>query len=110
MIEIRETEFFQRAVKKLLSRDDIDMIAGILSLAPETGDVMKGSGGLRKMRYALPGRGKSGGARVIYYYIAADEVVYLISGYAKSKKENITPADLKIFTMLVRMIQEEGHA
>ena len=57
---------------------------------PERGDVIKGGGGIRKLRHALPGRGKSGGVRVIYYWPKDDCLVYLLVVYPKSRKDNLT--------------------
>ncbi len=59
---------------------------------------MQGSGGARKIRWASEGRGKSGGVRVIYYWITADEQILLLTIYAKSEQGNLTAADLKLIS------------
>ena len=71
---------------------------------------MRGTGGFRKIRMRLPGRGKRGGARVIYYYLSADGVVYLVSLYAKNVQENLTTNQTKqlkaLSTIIKAKIQE----
>jgi hypothetical protein len=63
-----------------------------MAVNPLSGDLIKGSGGLRKLRWALPGRGKSGGMRVITYYIKSNGEVWLLSAYTKAKFDNL-PTD-----------------
>ena len=81
-----------------------------LTRNPEKGDLLRGTGGFRKARMRLPGRGKSGGARVIYYYLSADGVVYLVSLYAKNVQESLTAKQTKqlkeLSTVIETKIQE----
>ena len=74
---------------------------------PEKGDVIPASGGLRKARMKLPGRGKSGGARVIYLYLKQHQTIVLFYCYTKSERENLTPAQLKRLRVAVGIIKEE---
>ena len=62
---------------------------------------MPGSGGLRKLRWRLPGRGKRGGARLIYYWNRAAERVYLLFLYPKNVQADLTPAQLRVLRALV---------
>ena len=64
-------------------------------LDPEAGDLIPHGRGLRKLRRPLPGRGKSGGARVIYYHINDENLIYLVFAYAKNRQENLTKDQLK---------------
>lgn len=77
--------------------DDVDFAAlqGFLAEHPEAGEVIPGSGGCRKLRYALEGRGKRGGARVIYFLQLASGWIVLVTMYAKNVRENVDPALLK---------------
>lgn len=62
---------------------------------PSKGALIRGSGGLRKMRLGRSGRGKSGGFRVIYYHAIADSCIYLLDMYAKSKQAQLSPDQIK---------------
>jgi hypothetical protein len=62
---------------------------------PEAGDVIPGADGARKVRWAVQGKGKRGGARVIYFNLAGDEIVLLVAVYAKADKANITSGEIE---------------
>lgn len=81
---------FERASKRLLSAEDRRMIEMKLCEDMHAGDLVKRTGGFRKLRYALEGRGKSGGARVIYFPDEECGRVYMILAYGKGKKETLT--------------------
>src|SRR5262245_33155820 len=67
----------------------------VLLADPHAGDLIAASGGLRKLRLALPGRGKRGGARLIYYYLAEDDRIYLLYAYAKNAQSDLTREQLR---------------
>lgn len=67
-VEFIETPTFTRLLADLLTDDEYASLQNVLVQNPERGGVIKGGGGIRKLRFALPGRGKSGGVRVIYYW------------------------------------------
>jgi len=69
---------------------------------PELGQIIRGSGGLRKVRWGLPGRGKSDGARVIYYWAVSEEHIYMLLMYSKSAQDDLSPGQLKILRRLVK--------
>jgi len=73
-----------------------------LAADPTAGDLIPRSGGLRKIRMPLPGRGKRGGARVIYYWVGARSQIYMLLAYAKNVQENLTEAQLKVLRELVK--------
>jgi hypothetical protein len=83
----RTADFLDDATRRAF----IDWIA----LNPLAGDLIKGAGGLRKVRWALPGRGKSGGMRVVTYYIKPDGEVWLLMAYTKAKFDNL-PTDFLV--------------
>lgn len=85
---------FTRSASKLLSESDVFELELALVLEPEAGDMISGGRGLRKLRRPLAGRGKSGGARVIYYYVASDAQIYLVFAYAKNRQSDLTKAQL----------------
>ena len=68
---------------------------------PDGGDVIKGIGGIRKIRQAAKGRGTRGGARVIYYFALANEVFYMLDIYAKNEIEDLTPRQIKEMRFIV---------
>lgn len=98
-----ETPIFTRLVQGLLSDDEYRLLQMALMIQPDLGPVIQGSGGLRKVRWALPGRGKSGGVRVIYYLIARDRALFVYI-YPKGKQDDLTAEQLK---RLRRIIEEE---
>ena len=75
-MEFIETPTFPRMVTALLSDDEDAKMQTYLVEDPESGDLIKGGGGIRKLRYTLRGRGKSGGVRVIYYWVKSMSVFY----------------------------------
>ena len=99
-----ETPLFTKLVKDLLPDDNYRLLQQTILIRPEVGDIIQGSGGLRKMRWHLPGVGKRGGLRVIYYWDVPEDTIYMLLPYRKSKQEDLTPAQLKILRSLV----EEG--
>ena len=73
-----------------------------LMLRPEQGDLIRGSGGLRKVRWALPGSGKRGGLRIIYYWSAGDRAFYMLYAYAKNEQGDLTATQARTLGRLVR--------
>lgn len=87
-----ETSVFTAQIKELLSDDDYGTFQRYLAENPEAGDVIKEAGGLRKIRVAMKGRGKSGGARVIYYYFVSASRIAMVFAYPKNVQGNLTSA------------------
>ena len=88
MFTIIETLHFSRLASDYWSEDERGEFAAWLSQNPEAGDVVPGSGGVRKVRWSRQGTGKSGGVRVIYYNQFSSGLIWLLTMYAKSKQEN----------------------
>lgn len=70
-------------------------------MRPEAGDLIRGSGGLRKIRWSLPGKGKRGGLRIIYYWDKPGNTFYMLTVYKKSTKGDLTRSQVKILRQLV---------
>lgn len=92
---IIETSVFTRLIQELLDDDSYNELQKVLIQKPDTGDLIPGSGGLRKIRWKSDGKGKRGGIRIIYYWQTADDQLWMLYGYAKSSKEDLTKAQLK---------------
>ena len=104
---IRLPEFEKQCKRIGLTEGDIQEIENALLLDPAIGDVLRGTGGIRKFRIALPNRGKSGGARVIYIDFTHYEKIYLVTAYAKSKMENLSQAERNELKALVAILESE---
>ena len=94
METVVELTSFIRSAVGVLGNTEVAALIDHLAKNPESGDIIRGSGGLRKLRWARAGGGKRGGARVIYYYVKQDWTVYLLLAYAKSAQEDLTPEQL----------------
>ena len=93
MQTVVETPTYLKAARAFLREADRDEIVRMIAARPEAGDLMPGTGGYRKLRFARPGMGKRGGARVIYLYGGEDLPIFLITVYAKSEKGNLSKAE-----------------
>lgn len=101
-MEFVETSVFTKALNALLTDDEYRLLQNTLWRDPLVGDVVRGGGGIRKMRFAVEGRGKSGGVRVIYYAIPVDAEIYLLLMYPKSKKDSLSAEETAILRALVK--------
>ena len=99
-MEFIETPVFTREIRRLLSDDEYRKLQIALVLRPDAGDLIHGSGGLRKLRWRVAGHGKRGGLRVIYYWVVPDRIFMLLP-YRKSEQEDPTPSQLKTLRKLV---------
>ncbi len=88
-----------------LTDDDLKRLQEELLQNPKAGDVVQGTGGLRKLRFAFEHRGKSGSSRVVYVDFAVDEEIYLIAVYAKNEKENLTKAERNDIKKLIESLK-----
>ena len=75
-----------------------------IAATPEIHPVVAGTGGVRKARWALPGRGKRGGVRVIYFYRSTANIVYFLDIYAKSERADLNAADKKVLKSIVNQL------
>jgi hypothetical protein len=101
-MEFIETPVFTRMVDGLLDIDGQRELQNVLIANPLKGDLISGGGGIRKLRHAVSGRGKSGGVRVIYYVKTANDVIHMLVIYPKSKKDNLTDAETALLRNFVK--------
>ena len=88
-MEFIEATIFTKHVYDYLSEEEYLGLQNFLLQNPESGRVVRGSGGVRKVRWAMGGKGKSGGVRVIYYFKRQDDEIWLLTIYSKSEVESI---------------------
>ena len=98
----KETSIFTKQVCKLISDDEYREFQQELIFNPAAGSVIKGSGGLRKIRWRSATKGKRGGIRVIYYWYVSDSEIYLLLAYEKNEKDDLSAKELKILRSIVQ--------
>ncbi|MGB3863899.1 MAG: type II toxin-antitoxin system RelE/ParE family toxin [Candidatus Aminicenantaceae bacterium] len=96
-----ETSIFTKEIKRLLPDDDYKQLQTALMLRPDAGDLIGGTGGLRKIRWKLPYKGKRGSLRVIYYWDKED-TIFMLLPYRKTEKDDLSSAQLKKLRSLVK--------
>lgn len=104
MQTIAETPEYIRRVEKLLSDEERRDVLQYLAAHPRAGDLMEGTGGVRKLRWARGGRGKSGGVRVIYYFHSDAMPLYLLTLFAKNERANLSKAERNELAELVGIL------
>ena len=97
-----ETSVFTRQISGLLSDDELNALQWVLMAKPDRGDLIRGSGGLRKIRWAGSGRGKRGGLRVIYYWHVPGSTILFLLAYPKNEQDDLTPVQLKALKSLIQ--------
>ena len=101
------TESFQKSWKAMgLSDEDLPLLEIEVLKNPRAGDVIEGTGGARKLRIQLEGRGKSGGARVIYLDVYEKEHLYLLFAYPKNVQENLNADQKKAIAKLIEILKK----
>ena len=98
-------EFDRKWTEMGLTDKELKALQEELTINPSKGDVMKGTGGLRKIRIAFEGRGKSGSARVCYVDFAVYERIYLITAYAKDEKDNLSKSERNEVKKLIKILE-----
>lgn len=101
-MEFIETPLFEKSKDGIFDEDELQKFQLELLENPDKGDLIPKGKGLRKIRWSAGGHGKRGGARVIYYWINDEDVIFLLLAYKKNKQENLTTQQLKILTDLIK--------
>lgn len=97
-----ETPIFTTGLQRYLDDEQYRRLQIALMLRPEQGPVIRGSGGLRKVRWARPGAGKRGGLRVIYYWAPVEHAFYMLYVFTKTEQGDLTAAQTRVLGRLVR--------
>lgn len=104
MLTVAELSTFMRSAEKLLNAIERQDVINYLALHPKAGEVMQGTGGVRKMRWGRGGQGKSGGVRVIYYFHNESMPLYLLTLFSKNERSNLSQAERIELSELTRML------
>ena len=105
-ISVVETPEFLAATRKILSDDERTLLVDYLAYNPTAGEVVPGTGGVRKLRWALEGRGKRDGARVIYFYHDVGMPLFALTAYAKNERADLSQQDRNDFRQLTALLVE----
>jgi hypothetical protein len=98
---IFETSIFTKKIIALLNDEEYRSLQNILVERPDSGDIIQGSGGIRKIRWGASGRGKRGGARVIYYWANPHDQLFMLYAYAKNERDDLTKDQLSVLRAVV---------
>lgn len=102
---IVELPHYIRKAEKLLSSEERQAVVGYLASHPEAGVVLQGTGGIRKLRWGIGGRGKSGGVRLVYYYYDSSIPLFMITLFAKNERANLSRAERNDLSKLVDVLR-----
>ena len=100
-VSVIEFAGYRRRAAELLTNEEQDAVINLVASDPTCGDLMPGTGGLRKIRIGRGGTGKRGGARFVYYFHSPDVPILLLALYAKNEKGDLTAAEKKEFASLL---------
>lgn len=107
MLTVVETGPFIRAAARVFTDDERNALIDYLSTHPFVGDEIPGGGGVRKMRFAIGNRGKSGGARVVYFVYSSEMPLVLLTCYGKNEKANLSDAEVNTLAKLATILKAE---
>ena len=105
MIAVAETTYYSKRAAAIMSEDECDAVIEVIARDPRAGDLIPGTGGVRKLRIALEGRGKSGGARLIYYHHNDAWPVLLLEVFAKNEKANLSKAQRNTLAKVIAVLK-----
>lgn len=105
-ISVVETPEFLSAARKLMNDEERTLLVEYLAYNPTAGDLIPGTGGVRKLRWGLEGRGRRGGARVIYFYHDAGMPLFALTAFAKNERTDLSQQDRNDFRRLTTLLAE----
>ena len=105
-VSVVETPEFLAAAGRLMEEAERNALVDYVAHNPAAGDLIRGTGGVRKLRWALAGRGKRGGGRVVYFYHNSDVPLFLLTIYSKTEQQDLSQKDRNDFRRLTKAIVE----
>lgn len=106
LVTVVETPEFIARTDKLMPDEDRQKLIDYLARNPTAGDLMPGTGGVRKLRWGLEGRGKRGGARIIYFFHSAETPLFTLTAFAKNERADLSQEDRNGFRRLTKLLVE----
>ena len=106
LVTVVETKAFSSAAKGRMRQEEVVALIDFLADEPEAGDVIRETGGLRKFRFAVGGKGKSGSVRVVYYFYNDTMPVFLLTVFAKNEKDNLSKAERNTLAKIARALRD----
>jgi hypothetical protein len=105
-VSVVETPEFLAAAQRIMDEDERGFLVDYLARNPSAGDIIPGTGGVRKLRWGLEGRGKRGGARVVYYYHSDTMPIFALTVYVKNERADLSQSDRNDFRRLTAHLVE----
>ena len=109
-VTVVETKAFTGRAKGRMSAAEVDRAIEVIARDPLCGDLIQGAGGIRKIRFAIKGKGKSGGVRIVYYYYNESMPVFLLTVFAKNEKADLARAERNALGKVARALRESYGA
>jgi hypothetical protein len=103
-VSVVETPAFLAATRRMMTDEERVLLVDYLAYNPTAGELIPGTGGVRKLRWALEGRGKRGGARVVYFYHNEAMPLFALTAYAKNERADLSQADRNDFRRLTAIL------
>lgn len=105
-VSVVETPEFLAATRRMMTDEERGLLVDYLAYNPAAGELIPGTGGVRKLRWGLEGRGKRGGARVVYFYHSKVMPLFALTAYAKNERADVSQADRNDFRRLTAMLAD----
>lgn len=107
-ITVAETRLFRRVAGDCMSDQELEAFKFFIACNPDAGAVIRGTGGVRKVRWGVGNRGKSGGVRVIYYFMSEDYPIFLLTAFKKSQMTSLSDKQKQGIKKLVAAIKRDA--